>query len=66
MPPNWLNPRIVGRSVAKICASVTPCRIWLTCGISAIALCDRWLQSVSLMNVMPTFSLVPTKLKPTG
>ena len=43
-----------------------PRRSLLACGISCMAVWERLLQSVSLMKDMPTFSLLPTKLKPSG
>ncbi len=66
MPPKRLRPRIVGRLTAKICAPETVAATLLACGINCIAVCERLLQSVSLMKDMPTFSLLPTKLKPSG
>ncbi len=55
---------MVGRFTTKICASLMPCRIPFAFGISCMAVSERWPQSVSLMKAMPTFSLLPTKLKP--
>jgi hypothetical protein len=64
-PPNWLKPRIVGRFVREDLRIGDPVQDPVACG-SAASPSASAPQGFSLMKAMPTFSLVPTKLKPSG
>ena len=54
----------IGRLITKIRASRTFCRAALVCWMNWSMVTSRWLQSLSRMKAMPTFSPEPTKLKP--
>ena len=63
-PPNWPRPLTVGRLITKICASRMPNSAPLACWMNSLAVMSRSSHGFSLTKAMPTFSPLPTKLKP--